>query len=211
MKTYWIPNNLRKTYPMRRIPEMSSSVSNSIPPTTSMKSDESKLLSNFQVVVSIHGNTLVRDINQGETFIVTESSRLDHNLTGCDDSHCAYIVIPGSSLYPKLGIRIRVSADNTSNQRQISSKLIFTMPPPKLTRKISETSPITRPGSSWPCAPGELQTTSSQPRLYRRFGTDLIPIKLSENINVMTDTVMVTEGVFVSFRQYRFSAALACH
>lgn len=36
-------------------------------------------------------------------------------------------------------------------------------------------------------------------RLFRQFGTDLIPIRLTENINVLTDTVQTGKDNFISF------------
>ena len=43
-----------------------------------------------------------------------------------------------------------------------------------------------------PVKPGTL-------RLFRRFGTDRVPIKPTENINVLTDTVQVGRSHFISF------------
>ena len=44
-------------------------------------------------------------------------------------------------------------------------------------------------------------TCKSQLRLFRKFGTDMIPIRLTEKINILTDTVKIGESHFISFNQ----------
>ena len=165
LRNNWLPRTSGYTYPMKRVPCMSVETGRFEPQNSPMKSFGCGQFSNLKILISSKDGSIMHPLQDGDTFIVTESSRL------ADPKSCQvrFVVLPDSNQYPKMGIRIRMQ-DGTI----LSSKLIFN----------------STGGSASP-----------RPQLYRRFGTDVIPIKLSENINVLTDTVMISEQVLVSFQQ----------